>query len=260
MTWFKVDDSFHAHPKVLATDADAIGLWVVAGAWSSAHLTEGFVPDHALPRLLPGSVALARKLVTAGLWRRVRGGHQFHDWTEYQPTKEEATAARDGMSSGGALGNHRRWHVDKGRKNASCRYCQGKQPSPPESGSDHLPDAPPESGANPPSRPDPSLKNNIKTSSSTAAPLTDSPQFVRFWAAYPRRQGKGQARKAWAKAIKTADPEVIIERAGRFAALRGNEDPKFTPHPSTWLNGERWDDVPDPEPREPGPVMPWDVF
>ena len=118
----------------------------------------------------------------------------------------------------------------------------------------------------------------IKDSSSPAPPATenghrataaritlgsdDDRQFVRFWAAYPRRTGKGQARKAWAKAVRAgADPEQIIEAAGRFTALRGNEDPQFTPHPATWLNGERWDDAPDPEPQQnTGPVMPWELW
>jgi hypothetical protein len=94
MPWFKVDDSFHAHPKVLATDPAALGLWVVAGAWSSAHLTEGRVPDQVLPRLLPDSETLARTLVAAGLWRKVRGGYQFHDWTDYNPTRKEIEADR----------------------------------------------------------------------------------------------------------------------------------------------------------------------
>lgn len=154
MPWFKVDDSFHSHPKVLATDADALGLWVVAGAWSSSNLTDGFVPDHVLSRLLPDSIQLARKLVAAGLWRRTRGGYQFHDWLTYQPSKEEATAGRDEMSSGGALGNHRRWHVGQGRKNATCRYCQGKpdRPTdrPPDRPPDRVPDGVPESPPNPP--------------------------------------------------------------------------------------------------------------
>lgn len=94
MTWFKVDDSFHAHPKVFATDADALGLWVVAGAWSSANLTDGFVPDHALLRLLPDSDKLARKLVIAGLWRKVRGGHRFHDWNDFNPKREDVEQER----------------------------------------------------------------------------------------------------------------------------------------------------------------------
>jgi hypothetical protein len=236
MTWFKVDDSFYAHPKVLATDPAALGLWVVAGAWSSAHLTDGVVPDHALSRLLPGSEALAQKLVAAGLWRRIKGAHKFHDWNVYQPTADGVRTMRE--------------------KKARSTTASTSEASASAVASRLL---------EPPTRPDP--KKN-KNSSSTAPPSTDrpkpgsddDPQFARFWAAYPRRIGKGQARRAWATAIKKADPEAIIEAAGRFTALRGNEDPKFTAHPSTWLNGERWADVPDPEPPTAGPVMPWDLW
>ncbi|WP_027944247.1 hypothetical protein [Amycolatopsis taiwanensis] len=88
MTWFKVDDHFHSHPKVMATDPAALGLWVVAGSWCSAGLTNGFVPDYVLPRLLPGAVKLASKLVAAGLWVRAENGYQFHDWLDHNPTAE----------------------------------------------------------------------------------------------------------------------------------------------------------------------------
>lgn len=94
MTWFKVDDSFHSHPKVLATEPAALGLWVVAGSWCGDNLSDGFVPLHVLPRLFPGAATLAEALVTAGLWKRKRGGYQFHEWTDWQPTKERVLRER----------------------------------------------------------------------------------------------------------------------------------------------------------------------
>jgi hypothetical protein len=94
MTWFKVDDKFHSHPKVIATDPAALGLWAVAGSWVSDHLTDGFVPDHALTRLLPGAAKLARKLVAAGLWERSEGGYRFHDWHQANPTAEQENARK----------------------------------------------------------------------------------------------------------------------------------------------------------------------
>lgn len=101
MTWFKVDDSFHSHPKVLAASPAALGLWVVAGSWSGANLSDGFVPDHVLPRLLPDAASLARDLVTVGLWRRQRGGYRFHDWAAFNPQRDtveqERKAARERM-------------------------------------------------------------------------------------------------------------------------------------------------------------------
>ena len=88
MPWFLVDDQFHSHPKTLATEPAALGLWAVAGSWSSAHLTDGVVPDDVLPRLLPDAVKLAEALVGSGLWRRARGGYKFTGVTEKIPTRK----------------------------------------------------------------------------------------------------------------------------------------------------------------------------
>lgn len=66
--------------------------------------------------------------------------------------------------------------------------------------------------------------------------------FDEFWAAYPRKTDKGHARKAWMNAIKKKWPSEIIAAAGAYAASK--PEPKFTAHPTTWLNGERWDDQP----------------
>lgn len=71
---------------------------------------------------------------------------------------------------------------------------------------------------------------------------SSDPLFDEFWAAYPRKTDKSNARKAWDKAAKKTDPQVLIAAARALAAAK--PDLKFTAHPSTWLNGERWDDQP----------------
>lgn len=76
--------------------------------------------------------------------------------------------------------------------------------------------------------------------------------FEDFWEAYPRHIAKGNARKAWEKATRKNDPEMMIEAARRFASQCKGSDPKFVPHPATWLNGERWLDEPDPEFKQRG--------
>lgn len=74
--------------------------------------------------------------------------------------------------------------------------------------------------------------------------LTDG--FDEFWTAYPRKTAKGAARRAWPAAVRTCGSMgAIIEAAGRFAADPNRED-RYTPHPATWLNGERWSDPPLP--------------
>jgi hypothetical protein len=65
--WFLVDDQFPTHPAVLATSLAARGLWVTAGAWSSAH-SDDVVPDHVLASF--GSTPqLAGPPVPAPPWR-----------------------------------------------------------------------------------------------------------------------------------------------------------------------------------------------
>lgn len=107
MTWFKVDDTFHSNSKVrkvAARNPAALALWVLAGSWSSAHLSDGFVSDTDLPWILPGSEPLAAELVAARLWRRVKGGYQFHDWTQANPTAEQVLKLRAQRSAAGAKG------------------------------------------------------------------------------------------------------------------------------------------------------------
>jgi hypothetical protein len=79
-------------------------------------------------------------------------------------------------------------------------------------------------------------------------PLIDTLTFDEFWKVYPRKTAKGAARKVWEK---ITEPAEVIEGARRFA-LDPNRDPSFTPHPATWLNGERWLDEPLP-PRKLSP-------
>lgn len=114
MTWFKVDDKLHSHNKtrkVLAEAPAALALWVVAGSWSSDNLTDGFVPDHQLPWLIPvDAEGLARQLVAARFWKRVKGGYQFHQWTtdgdggKRNPTRVEVEAERQKKAEAGRKG------------------------------------------------------------------------------------------------------------------------------------------------------------
>jgi hypothetical protein len=158
VTWFKVDDSFHSHPKQTAASLTAIGLWAVAGSWSANHLTDGFVPDHQIPSLSRGQVELAAELVRAGLWRRTKGGYQFHQWdsdadgTVRNLKKKEVVTERRKKSSGGRIGNHRRWHEARGISDPDCPYCQGEHRY-----SDRYSDRSADSTPSPPvpSRPDP---------------------------------------------------------------------------------------------------------
>ena len=67
--------------------------------------------------------------------------------------------------------------------------------------------------------------------------------FDAFWSAYPRRVGKGAARKAFAKAVgKTTSESILDALARQRDAGMFNVEICYIPHPQTWLNQERWED------------------
>lgn len=69
--------------------------------------------------------------------------------------------------------------------------------------------------------------------------------FDVFWAAYPRKVGKGAARKAFAKLPAAVFPLLVpaVEAQKQCAQWRKNGG-EYIPNPATWLNQERWDDKP----------------
>jgi hypothetical protein len=83
---------------------------------------------------------------------------------------------------------------------------------------------------------------DISSNSNTTWGVTQTLPFDAFWSVYPRKVAKGHARKAFAKACKLADPSEIVGAAGKFAYAMQDTEKQYVPHPTTWLNGERWDD------------------
>jgi hypothetical protein len=76
-----------------------------------------------------------------------------------------------------------------------------------------------------------------------ALPLRKAPptEFEIFYAQYPRRVGKPYALMCWNAAIARGVTVETIMKG--LAEYRFSRDPKFIPHPSTFLNQSRWDDV-----------------
>jgi len=68
-----------------------------------------------------------------------------------------------------------------------------------------------------------------------------------FWPIFPRRAGKGQALKAFKAARKRVELSLILDGARRYADERRGENPEYTKHPATWLNGQCWTDEPVPK-------------
>lgn len=109
MPFFFVDDGLYDHPKVKALPRGpirrgAIALWTIAGSWSSRYLTDGLIPPHMIEEL-GATPKDAAALVAADLWHDahhecgqcpyVPADHYlFHDWSEYQRTKDQVERER----------------------------------------------------------------------------------------------------------------------------------------------------------------------
>jgi hypothetical protein len=90
---------------------------------------------------------------------------------------------------------------------------------------------------------------NTNTNTNIHTPPTPSKEwdelFELFWQAYPKKVGKGYAKKLFDK-LKPSD-ELVEQMIRAIEAQKQSIDWKrdggqYIPHPSTWLNQGRWED------------------
>ena len=97
-------------------------------------------------------------------------------------------------------------------------------------------------------------KNN--SSSSTSFSIAHSSDiytssFNEFWEIYPHKVGKKKALQEWNKV--NHDDELltrILESVEKQKKSKQWDNKQFIPHPATWLNQERWDDLIEPKSDE----------
>lgn len=76
---------------------------------------------------------------------------------------------------------------------------------------------------------------------------TSELNFGLFWDAYPRKVGKHKALAAWSKLapndlLVSAILNALLWQRRQSGWLKDSGE--FVPHPSTWINGRRWEDKP----------------
>lgn len=78
--------------------------------------------------------------------------------------------------------------------------------------------------------------------------------FDTFWAAYPKKVKKKEARKKFQAVFpKKVSLETLLSALEAHKGSDQWKDVKFIPHPSAWLNQERWEDE---LPRRESPTPP----
>lgn len=109
MAWARIDDKFLDNQKVRMAGKEPTYLYISGLIYSSSQITEGFISDDVLGLVaykgfIKNEKSHAKKLVECGLWDRVEGGYQIHDYLEYNPTKAEIEQARAKKAAAGRKG------------------------------------------------------------------------------------------------------------------------------------------------------------
>ncbi len=64
-------------------------------------------------------------------------------------------------------------------------------------------------------------------------------EFGEFWAIWPKKVARFDAQKAWNK-LTAAEKRAAVEALPNHISQW--DDPRYIPHPATWLNGRRFED------------------
>lgn len=67
-------------------------------------------------------------------------------------------------------------------------------------------------------------------------------EFDEWWDTYPRKVEKYKAATLFPKIRLEVEFDVLIEATKKYAEAVKDKEKKFIPHPTTWLNGRRWND------------------
>lgn len=112
MSWAKLDDNFHSHPRTLQAGLEANGLFCRAISYCAHYLTDGFIPDEWA--VAQGGRKPLTKLVDVGLLEQIEGGFMVIGYLERNPSRSEVEAKRRKESARKANG----FHADSARKDS----------------------------------------------------------------------------------------------------------------------------------------------
>lgn len=218
--YFKLDVGYLTNPKVAALALDhprVVLLHMASIAYAAQHLTDGVFPVRLLLMLNRATDADAGLLYDSGLWVDLSNGN-----AEVHDFLEHQRSAAEVKNA-----------EDKAKRAANARW---NAPSMPEA---------------------------LQVASEVAMPRekerekTTTSDFDIFWDQYPRKIAKGNAVKAYVKALKKTDAQAILNGLANYLPAWAQTEEKFIPHAATWLNGERWaDQVAAPKPVD-GPRDQW---
>lgn len=111
LSWVKLDDQFHWHPKMASLSSDAYRLFIGGLCVCNSHRTGGVIWRSRFGMAAEGVKAPKKalgELLEADIWVEIEGGWEVHDYGVYQLTSEAAReAAREAGRKSGEARRHR---------------------------------------------------------------------------------------------------------------------------------------------------------
>lgn len=238
--WAKIDRGYLDNEKMVALldeSPTALLMHLASILYCTTHLTDGHVAPVVARRKVGGAKSDEDLLIRAGLWHP-----PGHDCPDCPQPAEGRIYVHDFLEHNEASSQVKRVSEKRSRA-ARARWDKERDAPAMQSASKLYANAMPEERREEKSRADQNTRSPAPPSS-VRDPGPD--RFDEFWEAYPRKVGKQKARGKFAAACKRTDPQVVIDGARRLAADPNLPETQFIPHPTTWLEGDRWDDPPLP--------------
>lgn len=127
-------DDFFEHPKIEPLTDPAIVLFVRHLTYAHRLRTNGRLSASRWAKI--GKPKTRAELLATSPGQRNplvhdRGDYfEIHDYLDWQQSSEEIDAAQARAAEAGSLGNHRRWHKNRGVTDDGCRWCSQPESAP----------------------------------------------------------------------------------------------------------------------------------
>lgn len=267
MPWAKVGDEFPLHPKTLQAGPMAAWLYVCGLCYCKRYLTDGFIPEPVVPSigLTDAPMAAAYSLVKVGLWVRVQGGYQVHDYRDHNWTKDQVREHQAKQKK-----RIDEWRKQRQKKRpANAAVADHVTPSVTPFVTDPVTDLVTHSENGPlvlvpvpvldqvqvpEKRQEPSSGKSRRVGTKKSqvglvvAKTPNDQRFELFWSLHwpkTRRVGKKNAKREWDKL--GVDDALFDKMAAALAVMSAStswtkEGGHYIPHPERWLKNRRFDD------------------
>lgn len=238
-TFVTVYDNLLDHPAWMDLGVEHIGTWVLALGYCRRRKTDGHFPDKATARRWGASAEVVQELVDAGRFhlpghtcpdcpQPAAGDLYVHAYLEHQSSREQQDALSAKRAEAGRIGGKR-------RHEAQAADLQGKQVA------KQVADTESSKVQATVSKP---LAEGEGEREKDSPPAGAGADFEAWWNTYPLKVGKQAAAKAYAKARKSTEADVLLSGLEASLTLWRAErrERQYLPHAATWLNGGRWAD------------------